>query len=81
METPKGMEGKMLPSEREEDPLRLGRSVLVRRSSGKIEPNWVINGFKNLEVGEYVSVFYPDELASKDVALKELEELNPPKKS
>ncbi len=70
----------MLPSERAEDPLRQGRDVLVRRSSGKIESGWLIRSFKILDSGEYVSVYNPDELASKNVPLKELEELNPPTK-
>lgn len=65
---------------RTEDPLEAGRYVTVRRSSGDLE-----SGFKIIFFDKKKGVFVVEKsigggkVAGKEVPLKELEELNPPR--
>lgn len=68
-------------AEKQETPkLRLGDSVNIRRSSGEVEPGWVISGFDESTGDVAVKKIDGSDVFRKKVTQLELEELNQPER-
>ncbi len=64
--------------ERINDPIKEGRVVKVKRSSGQIEDGWEVKGFGENGHTVFVGKDEDGHILRKEVSIEILEDLNPP---